>query len=177
MSETAIKHKAEAPKNINFAVIICSSSRYERRKRGEPFTDQSGSLVVQKLRENGHRLVLRKVIPDDRDAIQKTLMRLFRSRKVDAIITCGGTGVSPRDLTIEAVRPLLEKEVEGFGEVFRLISYQEIGSAAILTRALAGIVGGKVVFCIPGSPQSVLLALEKLILPEVGHIIKHIKES
>ena len=177
MSETSIRHKAEAPKRINFALLICSSSRYKRLQRGKPFKDPSGSLIVQKLRQNGHRIVVRKVIPDDRDVIQKNLMRLLRSRKVDAIITSGGTGVGPRDLTIEAVRPLLEKEVEGFGEIFRLISYEEIGSAVILTNALAGVVGGKVIFCIPGSPQSVSLAVERLILPEVGHILKHTREG
>lgn len=177
MSETSIRHKAEAPRKINFALLVCSTSRYERLKTGEPFKDQSGNLIVQKLRENGHRVVARKVVPDDRDVIQKNLMRLLRSRKVDAIITSGGTGVGARDLTIGAIRPLFEKEVEGFGEVFRLISYEEIGSAAILTNALAGVARGKVIFCIPGSPQSVSLAVERLILPEVGHILKHTREG
>ena len=176
MSETSIRHKAGAPRKINFALVVCSSSRYERLKRGEPFKDQSGDLVVQKFRQKGHRIVVRKVIPDDRDVIQKNVMRLLRSRKVDAIITSGGTGVGPRDLTIKAVRPLLEKEVEGFGEIFRLISYEQIGSAAILTNALAGVARGKVIFCVPGSSQSVSLAVERLILPEVGHILKHARE-
>jgi len=177
MSETSIRHKAEAPKRINFALLVCSTSRYEKLSKGEPFEDLSGNLIIQKLRENGHKVVVRKILPDDKDAIQKNIMKLLKSRKVDVIITCGGTGISPRDTTIEAVRPILEKEVEGFGEIFRLISYEKIGSAAILTRAIAGISRGKVIFCIPGSPQAVSLALERLILPETGHILKHAREG
>jgi len=105
------------------------------------------------------------------------IMKALKSRKVDAIITCGGTGIGAKDVTIEAVKPLLEKEVEGFGEIFRLISYEQISSAAMLTRALAGVSRKKVIFCIPGSPQSVAPSLEKLILPEVGHILKHAREE
>jgi len=177
MSETSIKHKAEAPKSLNFALIICSSSRYEKVLKGERFDDPSGDLIVQTLRKNGHRVVSRRVLPDNREMILRTVMKMLKSRKVDAILTCGGTGISPRDVTIEAVRPLLEKEVEGFGEIFRLISYEEIGSPAILTRALAGVLMNKVIFCIPGSPQSVSLSLEKLIIPEAGHILKHAREE
>jgi len=177
MSETSIKHKAEAPKSVNFALIMCSSSRYEKMMNGERFDDPSGDLIVQALKKDGHRVVSRKVLPDDREMIQRAMMKALKSRKVDAIITCGGTGISPRDVTIEAVKPLLEKEVEGFGEIFRLISYEQIGSAATLTRALAGVSMKKVVFCIPGSPQSVALSLERLILPEAGHILKHAREE
>jgi len=177
MSQTSIEHKAEAPKSINFALFVCSSSRYEKLKKGERFDDPSGDLIVQSLRKNGHRVVSRRVLPDDREIIQRTMMKALKSRKVDAIITCGGTGVSPKDISIEAVKPLLEKEVEGFGEVFRLISYEQIGSAAILTRALAGVSKKKVVFCIPGSLHSAALSIEKLILPEAGHILKHAREE
>ena len=177
MSETSIEHKAEAPKTVNFALIICSSSRYEKLTKGEHFDDPSGDLIVQTLRKNGQRVVFRKVLPDDRDMIQRTMMKALKSRKVDVVITCGGTGISPSDVTIEAVKPLLEKEIEGFGEIFRLISYEEIGSAALLTRALAGISMKKVIFCIPGSPQSAALSVENLILPEAGHILKHTREE
>jgi len=177
MSETSIEHKAAAPKSLNFALIVCSTSRSESLKRHERFRDQSGDVIVEKLRNNGHRVTVRRVVPDDRDVIQKNLMRLLRSWKVDAIIACGGTGLGPRDLTIEAVRPLLNKEIQGFGEIFRHLSYEEIGSAAVLTNALAGVARGKVIFCIPGSPQAASLAVEKLILPEVGHILKHAREA
>lgn len=177
MSETSIKHKAEAPKSLSYALIMCSTSRYEMLIKGERFTDPSGDLIVQILKKNGHRVVSRRVVSDHREMIQRTVIKALKSRKVDAIITCGGTGISPKDLTIEAVKPLLDKEVEGFGEVFRLISYQEIGSAAILTRALAGVSSGKAVFCIPGSPQSAAISMEKLIIPEAGHIVKHVREA
>ena len=177
MSETSIEHKAEAPKSLNFALIVCSTSRSESLKRREAFRDRSGDLIAKKLRDNGHRVTARRVVTDDRDAIQRNLMRLLRSRKVDAIITCGGTGVGPTDLTIKAVRPLLDKEIQGFGEIFRHLSYEEIGSAAVLTNALAGVARGKAIFCIPGSPQGASLAVEKLILPEAGHILKHAREG
>jgi len=103
--------------------------------------------------------------------------KALSSNDVDAIVTCGGTGIGPTDVTIETVQPLLEKEILGFGEIFRTLGYEQIGSAVILTRALAGVSRGKVVFCIPGSPQAVSLCLKKLILPEVGHIVKHAREK
>ncbi len=133
--------------------------------------------MVQLIRRHGHRIVSRKTLPDNRDKIQQALLRALKSRKTDVVITCGGTGISPDDVTIEAVRPLLEKELEGFGDIFRFISYGEIGSAAIMTRALAGVSRGKAIFCIPGSPNSVRIALERLIIPEVGHIVKHAREK
>ena len=177
MSETAAEHKAEAQTQLNFAVIICSTSRYEEASKTGGTDDASGDLIVKILRENGHRVTMRRIIPDDKEQIQRVLMRALKSRKVDAIIFSGGTGVSPKDVTIEAVKPMLDKEIPGFGEIFRFLSYKKIGSAAILTRALAGTCRGKAIFCLPGSPNSVSLALEKLIIPEVGHIIKHARES
>jgi len=177
MSETAAKHKAEAPKHLSFAVIICSTSRYEEFSKTGKLNDPSGDLIVEILQKNGHLAAMRRVVPDDKEQIQHTLMRALKSRKIDAIIFSGGTGISPRDVTIEAVQPLLDKEIPGFGEIFRVLSYEKIGSSAILTRALAGVTRGKAIFCLPGSPQSVSLALENLIIPEVGHIIKHAREE
>ena len=177
MSETAAEHKAEAPKHLSFAVIICSSSRYKEFSETGRLNDPSGNLIVEILQENGHRISMRRIVSDDKTQIQRILMRALKSRKTDVIITSGGTGISPQDVTIEAVQPLLDKEIPGFGEIFRILSYEKIGSAAVLTRALAGVAKGKVIFCLPGSPQSVSLALEKLIIPEVGHIIKHAREG
>ncbi|RLI37873.1 molybdenum cofactor biosynthesis protein [Candidatus Bathyarchaeota archaeon] len=176
MSETAMKHKAEAPKSLKFAVITCSSSRYESFSKTGRIDDPSGDLITRAVEEAGHRVTLRRLVPDDRAVIQRVIMKALRSKRVDAIITCGGTGISPKDVTIEAVRPLLEKELDGFGELFRSLSYEEIGSAAMMTRAIAGVSGGKAVFCIPGSPQGISIALKRLILPEVGHVIKHARE-
>ena len=140
--------------------------------------DLSGDLIVKLLEKAGHRVVFRTVVPDDRVLIGRSVGNALGMEDVDAIITCGGTGVSLSDLTIETVRPLLRKTLPGFGEFFRRLSYDEIGSAALLSRALAGVADkGKAVFCIPGSPQAVRLCLERLILPEVGHILKHAREQ
>jgi len=173
MSETAAKHKAEAPRCLNLAVVVCSSSRFKEFSETGRFNDPSGDVIAQVLKNNGHRVTSRRICPDDRSEIQRVVLRALKSRKTDAIITCGGTGIAPRDVTIEAVRPLLDKEIPGFGEIFRALSYRKIGSASVLTRAIAGVTRGKAIFCLPGSPQSVTLALEELILPEVGHILKH----
>jgi molybdenum cofactor biosynthesis protein B len=109
--------------------------------------------------------------------IKQSVKEALKLAEVDVIITCGGTGISPRDVTIEVVQPLLEKLLPGFGEALRKMSFEQIGSAATLTRAIAGISKGKVIFCIPGSPQGVYLSLEKLILPEASHILKHTREK
>ena len=177
MSETAERHKAEAPRSLSFAVITCSTSRYKEFSETGRLNDPSGDIIVKALRENGHRVTMRRIVSDEKTQIQRVLMRAVKSRKTDVIITSGGTGISPRDVTIEAVQPLLEKEIPGFGEIFRILSYEKIGSAAVLTRALAGVAKGKVIFCLPGSPQSVSLALEKLIIPEAGHLVKHAREE
>jgi molybdenum cofactor biosynthesis protein B len=177
MSETARKHKTEAPRKLNFAVIVSSSSRYQKLKARKPFSDPSGDLIVELLHNAGHSVVSREILPDDRVLIGKHVGNAIGSEKVDAIIVCGGTGVSITDVTIETIRPLMIKTLPGFGELFRKLSYDEIGSAAIMTRALAGVTDhGKAVFCIPGSPQAVKLVMTKLILPETGHILKHARE-
>jgi len=177
MNETSETHKAEAPRILSFAVITCSTSRYKEFSETGRLNDPSGDIIVKALRENGHRVTMRRIVSDEKTQIQRVLMRALKSRKTDVIITSGGTGISPRDVTIEAVQPLLEKEIPGFGEIFRILSYEKIGSAAVLTRALAGVAKGKVIFCLPGSPQSVSLALEKLIIPEAGHLVKHAREE
>lgn len=176
-SEVALKHKAKAPRSLNFAVITCSTSRYKEYAEAGKLNDPSGDLIVRTLRGGGHKVTMRKIVTDDKEEIQRAVMRAVKSRKVDIIITSGGTGVSPRDVTVEAVKPLLDKELPGFGEIFRALSYREIGPAAILTRSIAGIIKGKAIFCLPGSPHSVFLALKEIILPEAGHIIKHVREQ
>lgn len=178
MSQTSRIHKAGAPKKLRFAVIVCSTSRYQKRKDGKPVDDPSGDLIVETLQRKRHSVLSREIIPDDKVLIGKHVGRAIGSEEVDAVIVCGGTGISPRDVTIEAVRPLLIKTLPGFGELLRKLSFDTIGSAAVMTRALAGVADeGKAVFCIPGSPQAVKLALERLILPEAGHILKHAREQ
>lgn len=177
MSKTAQEHKLLAPLQLNFAVFICSTSRYSELKQEKKVEDPSGDLIVKYLQDAGHKVVLREILSDSKVMIQRDVSRALEWENVDAIITCGGTGISPRDVTIESVKPLLEKELDGFGEIFRRLSFDEIGSAAVLSRAVAGISNGKVIFCIPGSPQAVSLCLKRLILPEASHILKHAREE
>ena len=173
MSETSKRHKEEAPKKLGFAIIVVSTSRFHDFEAGKQVVDESGDLINEALKDHGHSVFMREVISDDRRLIEASVKRALQSRNVDAIITCGGTGITPSDVTIEAVEPLLDRVLPGFGEVFRWLSYEDVGSAAVLTRALAGVARGKAVFCLPGSPQAVRLCLERLILPEAGHIILH----
>ena len=178
MSESSHKHKNEAPRKLSFVVIVSSSSRYKKLKAREKFSDPSGDLIVKLVKNAGHGVFSREILPDDRIMLGKYVGNAIGSEEVDVIIVCGGTGVSLTDIAIETVRPLMIKTLPGFGELFRKLSYDEIGSSAIMTRALAGVTDqGKVVFCIPGSPQAVKLVMTKLILPETGHILKHAREK
>lgn len=138
--------------------------------------DVSGDLIESLLKKAGHAVSFRRIIPDDRALIKDSLQRALVSANVDAIVLCGGTGIASSDVTIETLSPLLEKTLHGFGEIFRRLSFDEIGSAAVLSRAVAGVAKGKAIFCIPGSPDAVKLCLEKLILPEIAHIVKHARE-
>jgi len=173
MSKTSKMHKEEAPKRLGFAVVTISTSRHRDSKAGKHIVDESGDLIVEKLKNHAHTVVSRQLIPDDKIMIEQTIQEMLKSPKINAIITCGGTGINPADVTIETVEPILEKELQGFGEIFRWLSYEEIGSPAVMTRAIAGVTQGKAIFCLPGSPQAVKSCLEKLILPEAGHIILH----
>jgi molybdenum cofactor biosynthesis protein B len=176
LSESARKHKAEAPKQLKFGIFICSTSRYEKTKKGERVEDVSGDLIESYLKKAGHLMTLRKVIPDDKTTIEKGVRQVLASQDLDAVVFCGGTGIAPSDVTIETVTPFLEKILPGFGEIFRRLSFDKIGSAAVLSRAVSGVMKGKAVFCIPGSPDAVKICLENLILPESPHIVKHARE-
>jgi len=173
MSETSKVHKEKSPKNLGFAIVTISTSRYQESKASMQVSDESGDLIAKMLQEHGHTVVSRELISDDKTMIRETVRKALKSPKITIIVTSGGTGITPSDVTMEAVEPLLEKVLPGFGEIFRWLSYESIGSAAVMTRAIAGVTRGKAVFCLPGSPQAVKLCLEKLILPEAGHIILH----
>jgi len=175
LSESALRHKAEAPEKLSFGIVVVSTSRYNILKKGEKVKDESGDLIEQLISDAGHNVTFRKLIPDDKAHIEESVRHALNS-DVDAVIFCGGTGIAPSDITIETVSPFLEKVLPGFGEIFRFLSYSEIGSAAVLSRAIAGVTKGKVFFCIPGSMDAVRLCLEKLILPETAHIVKHARE-
>ena len=178
MSEISNKHKKGISKKINFSVIISSSSRYNKFKAREKFQDISGELITDLILKQGHNVSSREILPDDQILLGKYVTKAIGSEDIDAIIVSGGTGISLTDVTIETLRPLMIKTLPGFGELFRKLSYDQIGSAAIMTRALAGVTDqGKALFCIPGSPNAVNLVMSKLILPEIGHILKHAQEG
>lgn len=176
MSESARKHKAEAPARLKFGIFTCSTSRYLRSKKGEKCEDASGDLIEKLLRNAGHQVTLRKLIPDDRVLIRQSVKRALASPDLDAAVFCGGTGIASSDVTIETVSPLLEKTLPGFGEIFRRLSFDQIGPAAVLSRAIAGVAKRKALFCVPGSPDAVRVCMEKLILPETPHVVKHARE-
>jgi molybdopterin adenylyltransferase len=154
-------HRHGAGARLKLGVITASDTR-------DAASDESGRLIRELLEGAGHRVAHYEVLPDTPERIAEAVRNGLR--EFDGIIINGGTGIAPRDSTIEAIRPLIDKELEGFGELFRALSYQEIGSAAFLSRALAGIGGGKIIVALPGSPNACRLAMEKLLLPELGHM-------
>jgi molybdenum cofactor biosynthesis protein B len=176
VSETSKKHKASAPKHLKFAVYVCSTSRYQELQKGEKITDVSGEAIEALLKEAGHTVLYKKIIADDKSLIAEAVKNVLSSAETDAVIFCGGTGIGPKDVTIETVQPFLEKVLPGFGEIFRRLSYDNVGSAVVMSRAMAGVAKGKALFCIPGSPDAVRVSVEMLILPEAPHIVRHIRE-
>jgi molybdenum cofactor biosynthesis protein B len=158
------EHKEKAVKNVNCMVITVSDTRTEE-------TDSSGKLIQSLLKENGHKIAHYKILKDVPVLIRDTVANAVTDNYIHAIIINGGTGISKRDTTFEAIENLFEKRLDGFGEIFRYLSHLEIGSAAIMSRASAGVCRGKIIISIPGSESAVKLAMEKLILPELGHII------
>lgn len=177
MSETSKQHKAKAAKKLNFGIYICSTSRYNQMEKGEPVTiDVSGDALVEMLKGAGHNVLFKKIIADDETMIQDAVMYVLGLPELDVAIFSGGTGITPTDITIETVSPFFDKTLPGFGEFFRRISYDRVGSAAVMSRATAGVAKGKALFCIPGSPDAVKVSVEMLILPEASHIVKHARE-
>jgi molybdenum cofactor biosynthesis protein B len=166
-------HKKGAPSTIRWAIVTCSSSRYQKKLAGQPINDPSGDTAAQLLNENGNKVVLQELLTDSCAKIRHFLLKLFDSN-LDSILLIGGTGITSHDVTIEAVKPLLDKELTGFGELFRTLSYKQIKTSAIMSRSLAGVVNNKVIFCIPGSPDAVKLSLTEIILPEIHHILNMI---
>jgi molybdenum cofactor biosynthesis protein B len=164
------------PTKIKFALLVVSDSRYKQHEEHEKVDDESSLVAKRILDENGFEISTREIVPDESAKIIGTVLALVEKDDCDAILTIGGTGLSKRDVTIESIKKIAEKEIIGFGEIFRNLSYLKIGTPAILSRALAGIVRDKIIFCLPGSPQSVELSLRNLIVPEIGHMLKHIRE-
>ena len=159
------EHKARAPKSARVAVITCSDTRTKEN-------DTGGAAIVDGLKAAGHALVSHEIVRDEPALI---LAAIERAAGAQAVLITGGTGISSRDSTFEAVSALLARPLPGFGELFRMLSYAEIGSAAMLSRAAAGVTrDGRLIFAMPGSPSAVKLAMEKLVLPELGHLLEEL---
>src|SRR5947209_8926395 len=156
------EHKARAPKSVKCGVITISDSRTEA-------TDESGKILKQLLLDAGHKILFTVIVKDDGKAIAEAVEQA--SWTCEAIVTNGGTGLAKRDVTIPTLLPSFERVLPGFGELFRFLSYEKIGSAAMLSGAAGGVYHGRLVFCLPGSPDACRLAMEKLILPELGHAV------
>ncbi len=160
------EHHRQASKHLKLGVITTSDTRTVE-------TDDSGRLIKTMVEAAGHHVAYYEIVPDEPARIAAAIIEHLP--RLDAIITNGGTGIAARDSTFEAVRSLLDKELQGFGELFRMLSYQEIGPAAFLSRATAGIRAGRLVVSLPGSPDACRLGMEKLLLPELGHIAQMLK--
>ncbi|MFB6134026.1 MAG: molybdenum cofactor biosynthesis protein B [Halanaeroarchaeum sp.] len=161
--ESHADHHAHDEARVGAAIVTVSSTR-------SLDDDPSGDAIATAFEDDGHEVVTRELVRDSLDAIQSTVDALTDRADVDVVVTTGGTGVSPDDVTVEAVRPLLEKNLPGFGELFRTLSYDEIGTGIIGTRALGGVSDAVPVFVLPGSESAVSLATEEIILPEIGHL-------
>ena len=169
MSESVHKHRESAPERVRVAVLTISDTR-------NPETDTGGDTIEELMRAAGHEIVERDIVRDEASGIRTTLVDLLARSDVDAVVTTGGTGISARDTTYEVVDRMLEKRLDGFGEIFRMLSYEEVGAAAVLSRAVAGAVGDKLVACLPGSRNAVRLAVEKLLVPEIAHVVFELRK-
>lgn len=159
------EHRNLSAKTVNCAVITTSDSRTEA-------DDESGKLIMQRFTSAGHQVKHYVILKNDPDAIRERIEELLMHDSVQVIILSGGTGISKKDVTVDTVVPMLEKVLDGFGELFRMLTYQEIGTGSILSRAVAGVIKGKVIICIPGSVGAATLAMDKIILPEIAHLVR-----
>lgn len=173
MSKTTSVHKSSSPFQVTIFIITCSSSKYKDKTKGKVVCDPSGDLIERLLKENRHIVYGRELVPDEKIMIENAVKKALSNEKIESIIITGGTGIAPKDITIESVKNFLDKEIPGFGELLRNISFNDIGSAAMITRALAGVAKKNLIFCLPGSPNAVEKAMTRLIIPEIGHMLKH----
>ncbi|MEW6775252.1 MAG: MogA/MoaB family molybdenum cofactor biosynthesis protein [Bdellovibrionota bacterium] len=168
-SATHEAHRHAGPRTVSFAVLTISDTR-------TPETDESGKTARGLIEKAGYTVARLDIVPDEAKRIGAWLLQAAKDRHVEAILTNGGTGISARDTTYEVIEKKIERPLPGFGELFRALSHGEIGSAAMLSRAAAGIFKGKPLFAVPGSPAAVTLALERLILPEISHLIGELRK-
>jgi molybdenum cofactor biosynthesis protein B len=166
---TDVEHKQHAPLSVGCYILTVSDSRTEE-------TDTSGRAIADMLEGAGHHVIGRSIVKDDATVVRSTVERQLASADIDVIITTGGTGITARDTAFEAIDSLLEKRLPGFGELFRMLSYEQIGSVAIMSRAAAGMSARHIIVALPGSEAAVRLAMEKLLLPELGHLVQQAKK-
>jgi molybdenum cofactor biosynthesis protein B len=159
------EHRSHAPSSVRCAVVTVSDTRTEG-------TDTSGRAVLELLQADGHAIAFRTIVPDDTVRIAAVLDHVLGRDDVDVVLCTGGTGITARDSTYEIVSARLEKRLDGFGELFRMLSYTEVGPAAMLSRACAGLARGTILVAMPGSEAAVRLAMHKLLLPELGHMVR-----
>ena len=162
------EHKQDAPRQVSIAILTLSTTRTIK-------DDTGGHWIKETAKQLGHNVVYHRVIPDDAATITMTVREIVETITPEILLMTGGTGITPHDVTIEAVSPLFAKKLTAFGPLFAQLSMQEIGSAAILSRATAGVIGSTIVFCMPGSLDACKLACTRLIFPELGHLVKHLK--
>jgi molybdenum cofactor biosynthesis protein B len=160
-----IEHKAQAPQSVTCFIVTVSDTRREA-------TDTGGRAIAELLVGAGHRVAGRTIVTDDPELVRGTIERQLATPDVQVVITTGGTGITSRDTTYEVVSSMLQKRLDGFGELFRMLSYEQIGSAAMMSRACAGLVAGRIVVSLPGSEAAVRLAMERLLIPELGHLVQ-----
>jgi len=164
------KHKAGSPKKVSIGIVTVSSTRSLK-------DDKSGQWMSKRAKKEGHDVVVHRIVPDDAEAIAEIIHNIINNGDAQVVLLTGGTGISSKDVTIEAVRPLLTKELTAFGPLFAQLSFEQIDSAALLSRATAGLIGETILFCIPGSLKACKLACKALIFPEIGHLLKHVQEN
>jgi molybdenum cofactor biosynthesis protein B len=169
MSESVQQHRGAAENSLSIGVLTISDTRTMAE-------DSGGAMIVELLESAGHRLATRNIVTDDRDMIVSAMLELSSDPQIDAIISTGGTGIARRDVTYEAVSSIMDRKIDGFGELFRMLSFAEIGSASMLSRATAGAIGSTAVFALPGSRNAIRLAMERLILPEIAHVVFEIRK-
>ncbi len=175
MFRTMEVHKKEAPKKLSIAILTISTSKFEQKIKGEKVEDLSGDIIKNEMKSMGNEIIFYTIIPDHKGIIKEFVKYIVDKYSPDVIITTGGTGITKTDVTIEAMKELFEKTIEGFGEYFRKISIERSGTGAIISRATAGIYKGVVIFCLPGSPDGVKIGMD-IIKREIFHIVKHAKE-
>ena len=167
LPSTPDEHKSTAPRSIGCWVLTISDTK-------TPETDTSGTLIRELLTGAGHQVVGSEIVRDEPTEVQRVIRDACANAAVRAVIMTGGTGITSRDSTFEAVERLLDKRLPGFGELFRMLSYEDVGPAAMLSRAQMGIAQGRIIVSLPGSPNACRLALEKLLLPELGHLVREL---